>query len=70
MADARTTARSLAKPFVIGSAMGCMVTSPTNLCHPASCPPKPPKFTPLSTRAEQLERLKAGDLDAASMGRR
>ncbi|KAL7267544.1 mitochondrial glycerol-3-phosphate dehydrogenase [Rhizina undulata] len=34
----------------------------------ANSPPKPPKFIPLSTRAEQFERLKAGDLDATSMG--
>ncbi|KAL7269355.1 mitochondrial glycerol-3-phosphate dehydrogenase [Rhizina undulata] len=81
MAGARITARSLAKPFVIGSAIGLggyiayksLSSRPaanayainntgdiTSTGGRANSPPKPPKFPPLPTRAEQLERLKAG----------
>lgn len=79
MAGARSTARSLVKPFLVLSTVGvggyygykslsssrpaahtyatARVDGSSGRANPAG---RPPKFPPLPTRAEQIEKLKAG----------
>lgn len=78
MAAARSTARSLAKPFLIGGSISlggyvayktlanrsashtATVTGPNTAAYGQTGSPTPPKFPPLPSRAEQVERLRAG----------
>ncbi|CCX04811.1 Similar to Glycerol-3-phosphate dehydrogenase, mitochondrial; acc. no. A6QLU1 [Pyronema omphalodes CBS 100304] len=67
MASARSTARSLAKPFLIGGSLGLAYVTYKTLRPPApqaravSDSSQPPKIPPIPSRLEQLNRLRAAN---------